>query len=179
MNLAFWKKTTPAERAELKLLGAAVPDETIFGAAEELANARMAEERARFEEQLRTERAARLESEAVAFADTIIRESKALPAEREAIIAAYTQAAMDDVAHGAATFAGTTTSRVEALKALYAARPAHALTRETIDPRLGVRVLAPQVGMSATPDATAVTPEGKPVSAERLAYLVKLANGNR
>lgn len=83
---------------------------------------------------LAAERASRIQAEAVAFADGEIAAQRAYPAEREVMIAAYAQAAQEDMAapwpaqfavSGAAT-------RVALLQAQYSARPAHELTRETV-----------------------------------------------
>lgn len=84
---------------------------------------------------LATAKADRIESDAAHFADGQIKDHKALPAEREEIVKNYRQAAVDDDMHGAVTFAdGKTppTSRVEQLTAMFAARPAHTLTKELI-----------------------------------------------
>jgi hypothetical protein len=74
-----------------------------------------------------------IERDASAFADKLITiEHKALPAERNSLIAAYTQAAQDDAAH---PLSGA--SRTSLLEALTAERPAHQLTKELIgDPAL-------------------------------------------
>lgn len=81
-------------------------------------------------------RGERITEAAAAFAEKYIKtENKAFPAEREAIINAYTLAAADDVTFGAATFAnGSSTTRVSALAAAYDARPAHQLTMDQITP---------------------------------------------
>ena len=70
--------------------------------------------------------------QATGFANQMVREGKALPAETAALIVAFTQAANDDHASPAVvTFGeGKTGTRVDALKALYAARTAHALFAE-------------------------------------------------
>lgn len=58
---------------------------------------------------------------------------RVVPAEEEAVIAAFTQAATDDATHGVVTFSeGVTKSRVDLLRAQYAARPAHVLTQEMV-----------------------------------------------
>lgn len=85
------------------------------------------------------ERAFRIQTEAIAFARDEIRESRALPSEEDVIVAAYAQAALDDVALPAQVsfaVAGVQTSgtRVDALKAMYAARKPHTLTGEQIKP---------------------------------------------
>lgn len=75
--------------------------------------------------------AQRLQGEAAAFADGLIVGNKILPAERESVINAMTQAGMDDAQFGSVSFSnGSTGSRVETFKALYANRPAHTLTQE-------------------------------------------------
>lgn len=79
----------------------------------------------------------RVKERAAAFADGAIRERRALPAERDMLIAQYTQAAKDDAAlGGTVTFArdgqpaeGT---RVESLAALVAARPRHILETDLV-----------------------------------------------
>jgi len=75
----------------------------------------------------------KIASGATAYADGLIAASLAFPAERDTLIAVFTQAARDDVAiGGVVTFAaGDKTkegTRVDALRALYEARPAHTLT---------------------------------------------------
>lgn len=179
VNLKFWQKATPAERAEFRAAGVEVPEESTFSDLDAMVEQRMAEERARFTAQLREAQAARVATEAAAFADGLIQQSKAFPAEREALIAAYTQATVDDATHGAVRFAdGKTTSRVDTLKALYAGRPAHDLTKETIDPSLGVRIVPAILGgdgQAVEMSALTPTPDGKTVAPERAAYLLKVA----
>lgn len=80
--------------------------------------------------------------EAVTFADQMIAQDvrKAFPAERESIIAQFEQASLDDATFGVVTFGEgeqeRTTSRVEMLKAQFAARPAHQLTMEQLKPEI-------------------------------------------
>lgn len=81
--------------------------------------------------------AASVAKDAAAFADQMVTESRAYPAEKPALIAAFMQAAQDDARDGAkVTFtSGSDTlsvSRVDTLKAVYASRPVHALTIEQI-----------------------------------------------
>ena len=92
--------------------------------------------------------AASVAKDAQAFADSMVADSRAYPAEKPALVAAFAQAAKDDAASPAEVHftSGTdtlTVSRVDALKALYAARPAHGLTLEqlTTSP-VGAQVLA-------------------------------------
>lgn len=103
----------------------------VEGAPAPAAAAQADPEVARLRSELATAKADRIASDAAHFADAQIAGHKALPAEREAMIAAFTQAAVDDGAHGAVSFSdGSTSSRVEQFKALFAARPAHTLTQE-------------------------------------------------
>jgi hypothetical protein len=79
----------------------------------------------------------RLAERAAVFADAEIAAKRALPAEKASLIAAFTDAADDDAAHPrTVTFAvGTeekTGTRVDALKARFAARPPHVLTEELL-----------------------------------------------
>lgn len=84
--------------------------------------------------EIATLREERIATQAAAFADGEIAASRALPAERAALLATFAQAAKDDAAiGGVVTFAaGTETkegTRVDALVALCAARAAHTLTK--------------------------------------------------
>lgn len=84
--------------------------------------------------EIATLREERITSQAAAFADGEIAASRALPAERAALLASFAQAAKDDAAiGGVVTFAaGAETkegTRVDALIAFCAARPAHTLTK--------------------------------------------------
>jgi ClpP class serine protease len=99
----------------------------------------------------------RIAAEAVAFADAAVRDEKARPAEREAIIAAYTQAALDDavLTDGA--------GRVKAIEALYGARPQGTLTREELHPA-ALQILTQRERTAADKDA--------PPSAARLEELL-------
>lgn len=74
-----------------------------------------------------------IKRDSATFADSEIAAGRAVPAEHDALVAAYIQAAQDDAAHGSITFSdGQRISRVDSLKALYAARPAHLLTKEVL-----------------------------------------------
>lgn len=84
---------------------------------------------------LMIERTARIKAESSLFASEVISASRALPAERDSLVAQYFQAAMDDLnapTQVAFSYAGQprTGTRVEALKAAMAARPAHSLTQD-------------------------------------------------
>jgi hypothetical protein len=79
----------------------------------------------------------RIMERAVSFADRMLAETKALPAEREFIIADYVQRATDDNLYGVVKFAeGKSTTRVGLLEAQFAARSPHKLTAAEITPAL-------------------------------------------
>ena len=99
--------------------------------------ARMRQERDAAQAETNRIRAESINREAVAFADRMLTEARAFPAEREAIITAHQQAAIDDVTYGVVTFGdGQTTTRIARFEAAYAARPAHQLTAESLSPAL-------------------------------------------
>jgi hypothetical protein len=102
----------------------------------------------------------RIAAEAVAFADAAVRDEKARPAEREAIIAAYTQAALDDavLTDGA--------GRVKAIEALYGARPQGTLTREELHPA-ALQILTQRERTAADKDAPPSAARLKSYSARR------------
>jgi hypothetical protein len=84
------------------------------------AQARMASDLAAARAENQRLRTAAITREAVLFADEQIRDGRAMPSEREAIIDAFTQASIDDGVIGAVSFAdGRTTSRVEIIKRQY------------------------------------------------------------
>lgn len=95
--------------------------------------ARLNAELARYQEAERTRATADLETRATAFADGEIHASRALPAERDALIAGYTDAAHDDAAHPRAE---GQPSRVARLAERHATRPAHGLTTEAVPVRV-------------------------------------------
>lgn len=131
-------------------------------------------------ERLRTEvetlKRQRIETEAVAFADAQIYAGRAFPAEREAIIAALTQAALLDGAPGAQAAGGAEgQSMAGVVKALYAQRPPHGLTQEQMPtapaPPASATVGAeagPHLRVLPNPQETQIPDkEKRPVSAER------------
>jgi hypothetical protein len=77
--------------------------------------------------QLAAEREKRISAEAAAFAEARIGEHKLLPGERTAIVELYAAIARDDADHPRAGGA-----RVDLLATAFKARPAHALTAETV-----------------------------------------------
>jgi hypothetical protein len=85
-------------------------------------------------------------SDAVAAVEELLRTGKAVPAEKAALVAAFEQAATDDAKSPMqVTFGegqGQQGTRVDALKAVYAARPAHVLFGETVP--VGSQVLLSQ-----------------------------------
>lgn len=95
------------------------------------------------EAELLRERAHRIESEAVHFADGEIQANRSLPAEREGLIEQYRQAAADDSAIGVVKLAdGRETSRVEKLVKFHASRQEHWMTKETLATTLSPEVIA-------------------------------------
>jgi len=117
---------------------------------------------ARLKAELAKATAARITSDATHFAESQITAHKALPAEREAIIAAFTQAAQDDGQHGAVTFTdGKTSSRAEQLTAMFAARTAHTLTTEVITTSEGGALFNKDTQPRTTDAEKPMTPERK------------------
>lgn len=79
----------------------------------------------------------RIQAEAVAFYEAQLHAHKVFPPEKESIIRQFTQAALDDLALGAVKGVdGKATSRVEQIRAGYAARPDHLLAIESTAPEL-------------------------------------------
>ena len=77
------------------------------------------------------EKRSRIESEGAHFAESQILAKKALPPEKEAMVALYVQAALDDAnTQGKTAAFSEGTSRVSALVGAYEARPSHTLTAE-------------------------------------------------
>lgn len=122
-------------------------------------------------ERLRTElariKAEQISKDAAAFAETVIGAHRAYPAERGALMDAYTQAALDDQTSGVA--AGQR-PRTALLQATVDARPAHQLTEELIPAGQTVQVLG---NLQVTNDA------GTPLSDERRSSLLKMTAAGR
>jgi len=76
--------------------------------------------------------AARIQDQAVAFAESELLAGRATPAEAEPLVALYAQAAHDDAERPAAAL-GEGKSRVSHLKATQALRAPHGLTQEQLD----------------------------------------------
>ncbi len=76
--------------------------------------------------------AARIQDQAVAFAESELLAGRATPAEAEPLVALYAQAAHDDAERPAAVL-GEGKSRVSHLKATQALRAPHGLTQEQLD----------------------------------------------
>lgn len=108
---------------------------------------------------LAQERASRIQAEAAAFADGEIAARRAYPAEREVIIAAYVQAAQEDItAPWPATLSvNGAANRVALLQAQYGARPAHELTTETV----GGATVIPTSSNGDKPDAATMSEDRK------------------
>jgi hypothetical protein len=121
--------------------------------------------------QVATFRAETISRDAAAFADGEVAAGRAYPAEREAIIALFSAAAEDDATHGQASFSnGAKGSRVDALKAAYAQRPPHGLTRELLAQTVNAG------GATALPNQATTEFSGaeKPITPERRAQLLRL-----
>jgi signal peptide peptidase SppA len=158
----FWKQFGSMDEDETKVPQAAVTHLTGTVDTTALPPPRTAQddELARVRKELATERNARAHDNAVAFADSEITSSRAMPAEREALIEAYIQAATDDLTFGAST-AVAGASRVEALKQRQAARPAHTLTTEVVPVNDAARAALINTTTTATADKPATPEERK------------------
>lgn len=134
-----------------------------------------ADQMAHFNQQLLVERTARLKAESAQFATEVIGACRALPAERDSLAAQYFQAALDDLnapAQVAFSYAGQprTGTRVDALKAAMAARPAHSLTQDlwpsplaVEQPSADAQFGAPQPAQMAQPGQAASVAIPQPV----------------
>lgn len=108
----------------------------------------------------------RLDSRAAQFAEDLIRDSRALPAERETLVAAFKRASLDDAASPAeVTFSRDGSevkgSRVDSLEALFKARPRHTLAQEEV----GTGDVAPLANKMETM-APSTDDDGEPVMDE-------------
>jgi hypothetical protein len=119
---------TPAPAPAFSAASAPAPVEDPKVAALEAQNAQ-------FAAQLKALRDKDIASQAAQFADAAIREGKAMPAEKAALVAQFTQAIRDDESSPVkVTFGeGKEGSRVDALKAGIEARPAHGLFTERLE----------------------------------------------
>lgn len=106
---------------------------------------------------------------AVAFADKLIGDGRALPVEREGLITLHVQAGNDDTFVGTASFSDGQ-SRVSQLEASLMQRPKHLMDVEAAGEAFQNAVaLFNQVRTKATE-----TPNGGTMSAERRAHLLSL-----
>jgi hypothetical protein len=123
---------------------------------------------AELEAENRRIRQERIRDLAVSFADTQIREQRAVPAERESIIADYVQRATDDSLYGTVTFGegeqAKKTSRVEQLAAMFAARQQHGLTREQLE----------AAGLSVLMNRSETDRADKPSSKEKIDEMIAM-----
>jgi len=113
-------------------------------------------------------------SEAMLFAEQMVREHRAVPAEKPALVAAYCRAAEDDAAHGGTVqFAAgdgseSSLSRVETLKAIYTARPDHSLTAELLRDTLALAAANSQELTALFSQPTTLDPDApKPLDRSR------------
>lgn len=103
---------------------------------------------------------AEIEDDAILFAQHHLEGKRAVPAERENMIALYRMAAFDDLASPKKITFSTGTehrqgSRVEALEALYKGRPQHALFQEQIISLPEGSQVLPQAGVKTNGKMTA------------------------
>lgn len=164
----FWKgaKTMEANEAAVPQAGDDVPADgqirtfELEGGVPDLTRGTRIDEAAQAEiERLRGEL---LQRDAAAFAEEHIQAGRAFPAERAALIAVYTQAATDDRERGGQ-------ARVDALRGLLGARPAHELTRE----RVPAQQAAGDGGTTVLGNPAETTASGtRPMSAERRKQLL-------
>lgn len=101
-------------------------------------------------------RAKNIEVEATSFADDVIRQGRALPVEKAALIQSYTQAAVDDLRlPGTVQFSdGKEGSRVEILKAQVAARKPNMLDGDRLPNELTQLINMAQTPAPATNEGT-------------------------
>lgn len=117
-------------------------------------------------------KAEKILSDAAAFAAAEITAFRSLPSDEADLVEEFTIAAMDDAKFGVVTFSeGKTSSRVEALKARHAKRPAHMLTKEMLPPGLDAEAL---FNRQTTP-----TSAEKPMTQERRAALLGMTGVGR
>lgn len=134
-----------------------VPAAAVQHSAAEAALSRAQQEAEAAKAELRRERARNITNEATAFADLMVSEGRAMPAEREGIITAYAQALWDDVNFGAVEMSdGTKSSRTAMFKATIAKRDPHQLSMERLAPEFKAFITAkeetqadPNAGMTA------------------------------
>jgi signal peptide peptidase SppA len=115
--------------------------------------------------QLAEQRTQQTQARAAQFADGAVSDRRAFPAERDALLSAYVQAADDD-----ATSPVAGESRVQRLEAMIAQRPQHTLTSEVIAQSEGQQVLSAktdEVSEDRKKALLAMTPLGQAALARR------------
>jgi hypothetical protein len=138
-----------AQQTTAQPAAASAPAQTQTATADTAQMSALQQRNASLEAQLATERISRIRDAAVAFADGLIKDSIIMPAERDAVMFEYEQAAKDDMVLGPAKFSVNTTGadgqatstevtrpRVDQMKERYALRPKHVLTTEMLGTRL-------------------------------------------
>ena len=147
-------------------------DATAVAPADEAKFATVLKRNIQLEAELARERAHRIESEAVAFADTEISSQRSLPGEREMLIELYRQASADDAAIGEIKLAGdVVSSRCERLKAMFSTRAEHWMTKELLS-----TTLSPEVIAMAQKTAEASVAGVPPMDAKRKKELMGMTN---
>lgn len=111
--------------------------------------------------------AERINDRANAWADSVIQTSKrAYMAEKDSMVAAYVQAAMDDASFKAVQNPdGSTGTRVALLEAAYASRPQHMLDEETV--KQGVHAMGAYASLFTQQASNTPSKPGEGVSEER------------
>lgn len=124
--------------------------------------------------QVAAERKKRIEAEANVFFSSLIsdrKNMKATPAEKEVIVAAYVQAAMDDAGDKVA-FSEGKSPRLNNLRAIYASRQPLSITQEiSAGGQPPAAFALDEIGGDSTP-ATEPTPDGKQMSEARANHLM-------
>lgn len=130
-------------------------------------------------------RAADIASEAARRAEALITGKKAMPYERAALVAAFSQAGSDDAAQsGTITFSlapneTKTGSRVDLLDSVFGARIPHNLDAELMSPDLDAATLAKKLADAKVVFSTTTTDRSgaeKPITTERKAELLSLTS---
>lgn len=129
---------------------------------------RLRDENTRLRQEAAASAAATLTMQATEFADGLIRDARLLPAQRDALIAAYQQSARADAALDAS---GAQTPTLDALRTLYTAAPAHRFTEELVPATATIVTNRETTGGVDEHGVPFSASNPAPVSAERKAYL--------
>lgn len=163
------EKMSDKEKIETEKIDAPMGEENGQALAEmQAALSKSDADRAALAAQVETLSADKRQRDSEAFADGVIAEKKALPAEKSSMAALFSQAVLDDEKDGKpsglATFSeGKQASRVEALRALYASRPRMVLDQELLKEELleGDHVVLFNKSETSNKDGSPMSPERK------------------